>query len=41
MRRAARNFATSSTRLVKEAKKNERRGANSSNSSPALSAAST
>ncbi len=41
MRRAARNFAISSKKCMWHAKKNERRGANSSTSSPASSAACT
>src|SRR5207237_965798 len=41
IRRAARNFATSSRKLLCALKKNESRGANLSTSSPACSAAST
>ena len=41
MRRAARNFATSSKKFMWQAKKNESRGANSSTASPASSAACT
>jgi hypothetical protein len=41
MRRAARNFATSSNRSLCAAKKNERRGANVSTASPAFVARST
>ena len=41
IRRAARNFATSSKRLLCALKKNDSRGANSSTSSPAAIAAST
>ena len=40
-RRAARNFATSSKKFMWHAKKNDRRGANSSTLSPASSAACT
>ena len=41
MRRAARNFATSSKKFMWQAKKNDRRGAKSSTASPASSAACT
>ena len=41
IRRAARNFATSSKKSMWQAKKNETRGAKSSIASPAASAAST
>jgi hypothetical protein len=41
MRRAARNFATSSKRLLWAFQKNERRGANASIARPAATAAST
>jgi hypothetical protein len=41
MRRAARNFAASSKRVVRATKKNASRGANASTSSPASSAACT
>ena len=41
MRRAARNFATSSSSVVRETKKNDSRGAKSSTSRPALIAART
>ena len=41
MRRAARNFATSSSRVVRETKKNASRGANSSTSCPDSTAAFT
>ncbi len=40
-RRAARNLATSSSRVVRATKKNDSRGANSSTSSPAFRAALT
>jgi hypothetical protein len=41
MRRAARNFATSSNRLLWAFQKNESRGANASTARPAAMAAST
>ena len=41
IRRAARNFATSSSRVVRATKKNDSRGAKSSTSSPAACAART
>ena len=41
IRRAARNFATSSSSVVRATKKNDRRGAKSSTASPAASAART
>ena len=41
IRRAARNFATSSNRVVRDTKKNDSRGAKSSTASPAANAAST
>ena len=41
IRRAARNFATSSSRVVRATKKNDSRGAKSSTASPAASAART
>lgn len=41
IRRAARNFATSSSRVVRATKKNDSRGANASTSMPAASAART
>ncbi len=41
IRRAARNFATSSSRVVRETKKNASRGAKSSTASPARTAART
>ncbi len=41
MRRAARNFATSSSRVVRETKKKASRGANSSTSMPDATAART